>query len=110
MLHVFFFKFSVLGDEVSKNIEACHLREANDKYRKLLVEFLQDQLADDFLAHTIDCMIFVKQTNFVLVRSDEFGKKISHWSWFGHDQMNARIYWCNKLQAPVGVKYGGLCR
>ena len=60
VLHVFFLKFSVLGDDVSKNLEACDLREANDTARKRLVEFLWDQLADHFLARTIDCMILVK--------------------------------------------------
>ena len=60
VLYVFFFKFSVLGDEMSKNLEACDLRETNDTAWKGLVEFLQDQLADDFLAHTIDCVLFVK--------------------------------------------------
>ena len=60
ILHVFFFKFSVLGDEASKNIKACDLREVNDTDRKGLVEFLRDQLADGFLARTINYTIFVK--------------------------------------------------
>ena len=73
-MHVFLFKFSVLGDEVSKNFEACDPREANDMALKGLVEFFWDQIADDFLARTIDCVVFFKQTNFVLVCSDKFGK------------------------------------
>ena len=60
VLRVFLFKFSVPGDEVSKNLEACDLRKANDTARKGRVEFFRDQLSDDFLARTIDCMIFVK--------------------------------------------------
>ena len=59
---------------MSKNLEACDLREANDTSRKGLVEFLRDQIADNFLARTIDCAIFVKYTNLVFVRSDKFGK------------------------------------
>ena len=60
VLHVFFFKFNVISDEVSKNFEACDLRKANDTARKDLVEFLRDQLADDFLARKIDCGVFGK--------------------------------------------------
>ena len=59
---------------MSKNLEACDLRKANDMDRKGLVEFLRGQLADDFLARTIDYMVFVKQTNLVLVCSDKLRK------------------------------------
>ena len=58
---------------LSNNLEACDLRKANYMARKRLVEFLQDQLAEDFLSRTINCVVFVKQMKFVLVCSDEFG-------------------------------------
>ena len=59
---------------MSKNIEACDLCEANGTAQEGLVEFIRDQLVDDFIASTIDCMVFIKQMNFVLVCSDDFGK------------------------------------
>ena len=60
VLQVFFFELSVLGDEMSKNLEACDLLKSNDTDWKGLVEFLRDQLSGDFLARTIDCVVFVK--------------------------------------------------
>ena len=81
VLHIFFFKLSVIGDEVNNNLEACDLCEANDTAQKEPVEFLQDQLADDFLARTIECVVFVNQPNFVLVCSDKFGQNRGSWSW-----------------------------
>ena len=80
---------------MSKNLEACDLRKANDTARNKLVGFLRDQLADDFISRMIDCVVFVKQTNLVLVGSDEFGKNRGRWSWVGYDRMNAWISWCN---------------
>ena len=44
--------------------------------------------------------------NLVRVVSDEFRQIIGRWIWVGHDRMNARIYWCTKRRAVVGVKYG----
>ena len=55
-------------------------------------------------------MILVKYTNFVLVGSNEFEKNRGHWSWVGHDQVNARLCQWKKIRAAVGVKYVGLCR
>ena len=60
VLYILFFKFSVLGDETSKNFDTCDLSKSNDTARKVLVEIFQDQLVDDFLAYTIDCEVFFK--------------------------------------------------
>ena len=77
--------------------------------RKGLALFFRDQLADEFLARTINCVVLIKLKNFVLVGSDEFRQNRGRWSWFGHDRMNAQIFWYTKLRAKVGAKYGGLC-
>ena len=60
VLYVFIFKFSVRGDEVSYNFESCYLCEANDTAQKGLVIFFRGQLADDFLARTINHVVLVK--------------------------------------------------
>ena len=53
-LYVFFFKFSILSDEVSKDLETCDLSKANDMAQEVIVELLRDQLGNDLLTRTVD--------------------------------------------------------